>query len=93
MVKDVKVTQAASSKKKADEKPVEFAFGKENYIILLIGIVFIILGFVLMMGGGSEDPKVFNEAIFNSQRLTIAPILILVGFAIELFAIIKKPKD
>lgn len=93
MAKDIKTATVATPKKKIDEKPVEFAFGKENYILLLVGIFLIILGFVLMMGGGSDDPKVFNEAIYSFQRLTLAPILILAGFAVELFAIMKKPKE
>ena len=50
------------------------------------------LGFLLMIGGKSENPQVFNEAIFNFQRLTLAPILILAGYIIEIYAIMKKPK-
>jgi len=73
-------------------KAGEFAFGKENYRLMLIGLVFIIIGFILMIGGGSDDPNVFNPEIFNFRRLTIAPILILAGYAIEIFAIMKKPK-
>ena len=51
------------------------------------------IGFFLMSGGGSEDPNVFSDAIFNTQRLTIAPILILTGLVIEIFAILHKPKE
>ena len=93
MAKDVKVVPTATPKKKIDEKPVEFAFGRENYKMLFIGLAFIALGFILMVGGGSNDPKVFNQSIFDTQRLTIAPILILAGFVIEIFAIMKRPKD
>lgn len=71
----------------------EFAFGKENYRLLLIGLAFIALGFILMIGGGSKDPAVFNPAIFDFQRITLAPVLVLTGYIIELFAIMKKPKD
>ena len=53
----------------------------------------IIIGFVLMTGGGSKDPNVFNDAMFNFRRLTLAPILVLAGFAVEIVAIMKKPKD
>jgi hypothetical protein len=74
-------------------KTGEFAFGKENYKIMLIGLVFIIIGFLLMIGGGSDDPNVFNPEIFSFRRLTLAPILILAGYAIEIFAIMKKPKN
>ena len=70
-----------------------FAFGKENYHLLLIGLALIVLGFLLMIGGGSDDPKVFSQDIFNFRRLTLAPLLILAGYVVELFAIMKKPKD
>jgi hypothetical protein len=70
-----------------------FAFGKENYRLLLIGLALIVLGFLLMIGGGSKDPKVFSTGIFNFQRLTLAPLLILAGYVVEIFAIMKKPKD
>jgi hypothetical protein len=93
MTKDVKTTQSATAKKKSDEQAAEFAFGRENYILLLIGVGLIALGFILMIGGGSKDPKVFNDAMFDFRRLTLSPILILAGFVVEIFAIIKKPKD
>ncbi len=93
MTKEVKSTHTTPVRKKADDQPVEFAFGKENYILLLIGVALIALGFILMAGGGSKDPKVFNEAMFDFRRLTLAPILSLTGFVVEIFAIIKKPKD
>lgn len=51
------------------------------------------VGFVLMSGGGSDDPNVFSDAIFNTQRLTIAPVLILAGLVVEIFAILHKPKE
>ena len=92
MVKDVKAAPAAAPKKKVDEKPVEFAFGRGNYILLFIGLVLLALGFVLMAGGGSNDPKVFNNAMFDFQRLTLSTILILAGFVVEIFAIMKKSK-
>ena len=69
-----------------------FTFGKENYILMLIGIAFIITGFLLMMGGGSDDPTIFNPEIFNFRRITLAPLFVLTGFIIEIFAIMKKPK-
>jgi len=76
-----------------NEEPEMGIFDKHNYKFLLIGLGFILAGFLLMMGGGSESPDVFNEAIFGFQRLTLAPILILAGFAIEIYAIMSKPKD
>jgi hypothetical protein len=60
---------------------------------MLIGLVFIALGFILMIGGGSKDPNQFNPDIFSFRRITLAPILILAGYVIEIFAIMKKPKD
>ena len=60
---------------------------------MLIGIAVLLLGFMLMVGGGSDDPNVFNPALFNTQRLTIAPLLLLTGFIIEIFAIMLKPKE
>ena len=65
-------------------------FGKKNYIIVLIGLALMILGFVLMIGGGSSDPNVFNEKMFDFQRLTLAPILVLAGFVVEIVAIFWK---
>jgi len=70
-----------------------FAFSKENYRLLLIGLALIFVGFLLMIGGGSDDPNVFSEDIFNFRRMTLAPILILAGYVVEIFAIMKKPKD
>ena len=70
----------------------EFLFGKKNNIIMLIGIAFIILGFALMAGGGSDDPEVFNEAIYNFRRIRLAPTLVLIGLAIEIYAIMAKSK-
>ncbi len=77
---------------KADEKK-NFALGPENYRLMLIGFAAIVLGFVLMTGGGSDDPvHVFNPEMFSFRRITLAPILVLAGFAFEVYAIMKKPK-
>ena len=67
-----------------------FALGKENLRLLMIGFLIIVVGFVLMIGGNSNDPNVFNKEIFNFQRITLAPIVIMVGFIFEIFAIMKK---
>jgi hypothetical protein len=75
-----------------NDKSEMFNFGKQNYKILLLGLGFILVGFLLMMGGGSDSPNEFNEAMFGFQRLTLAPIFVLTGFAIEIYAIMKKPK-
>lgn len=71
-----------------------FALGKENYKLLIIGMGIIILGFILMIGGGSDDPNVFNaDVIFSFRRITLAPIVVLGGFIFEIWAIMKKPKE
>ncbi len=72
---------------------MNFAFKKTNYILLIIGLIFIGLGLLLMIGGGSEDPTKFSSEIFNFQRLTLAPILLATGFVIQLFAIMYKAKS
>lgn len=79
--------------KELENKKSDLAFGKENYILLLVGLAFIITGFILMTGGGSDDPNVFSEEIFSFRRITLAPIIVITGFVIEIFAIMKKPKD
>lgn len=68
----------------------DFAFGKENFMWLGISIVFIIVGFVLMSGGGSPDGISFNPEIFSKQRIVVAPIIIMVGYSLMIFAILKK---
>ncbi len=71
-----------------------FAFGKENFRILIAGVVIIIIGYLLMIGGGSDDPNQFHaDEIFSTRRVTVAPITILVGFVIVLLGIMKKSKD
>lgn len=70
-----------------------FPFERINFIIMLMGIVVIGFGYLLMVGGGSDDPNVFSEEIFSFRRLTLAPIVILLGFAIEVVAILYTPKN
>ena len=82
----------SKNSKQTENKPT-FVFERKNYIIMLIGLGLMALGYILMIGGGSDDPNVFNPAIFNAQRLTIAPLLILAGIGVELYAILHKPKD
>jgi len=80
------------SKKNTDKE--SFALTKENYIMLIIGFAIIVLGFILMIGGKSEDPSIFNEdEIFSFRRITLAPIIVLAGFIFEIWAIMKKPKS
>ncbi|SDX61721.1 DUF3098 domain-containing protein [Flavobacterium degerlachei] len=77
---------------KNNEQNPEFLFGKINYKILLIGIGVIILGFILMSGGGSDDPNVYSDAIFSFRRIRLAPTTVLIGFGITVYAILKNPK-
>lgn len=74
-----------------ESKPeFQFAFTKENYMWMIIGVVLIILGYVLLVGGGSNNPDEFNMALFNARRLVFAPIFIVGGLVVEVFAIMKK---
>lgn len=66
-------------------------FGRKNYIFMLIGLAIIALGFILMSGGGSDDPNVFDASIFSFRRIHLAPTLVLLGFAIEVYAILLNP--
>lgn len=71
-----------------------FAFGKENYRILIVGVIIVVIGYLLMIGGGSDDPTKFNaDEIFSFRRITLSPIVILAGFVVVLFGIMKKSKD
>ena len=76
-----------------EKSEIGFAFAKENYKLVLIGLGIIIFGFILMAGGGSDDPNVFDESIFSFTRITLAPIVVLVGFGFEIYAIMHKPKS
>jgi len=69
----------------------EFIFGKKNYKWLFIGLAFIAIGFILMAGGGSDDPNVFDESIFSWRRIRLAPTLVLIGFGIQVYAILLNP--
>lgn len=79
-----------NAEKKSDKG---FVFGPTNYKLMIVGVVIILIGFLLMTGGGSEDPNVFNPEIFSFRRVTLAPIVVLIGFVIEVFAILHKPSS
>lgn len=76
---------------KNNEITTHFLFERVNYKILLIGITVIALGFILMSGGASDDPNVFNEEIFNFRRIRLAPTVVLIGFGVTIYAILKNP--
>ena len=82
-----------SNDKKQPQVTNQSLFTKENYLWMLAGLVVMTIGFVLMSGGKSPDPKVFNDSeVYSTRRITIAPIFIIGGLLIEIFAIMKKPK-
>ena len=79
--------------KNENKEKLNFALGRENYKLLAIGFVIIVAGFLLMLGGKSEDPNVFSDKIFSFRRITLAPIVVLAGFIFEIWAIMKRPKN
>ena len=81
------------AKKKHSDSRQGFAFTRENYKLLIIGLVIIIVGFLLMAGGEAESPDKFNPEVFSFRRITLAPLVVLFGFAFEIYAIMKKPKE
>jgi hypothetical protein len=86
-----KITETTVSKNNTNNQSL---FGKENYMLMLAGLLVLGLGFFLMAGGKSSDPKVFDpKEVYSTTRITVAPILIVLGFIIEVVAIMKKPKS
>jgi hypothetical protein len=82
-----------SNKEELSQKG-NFAIPKENYKLILIGLGIIVLGFILMVGGGSDDPNVFNEKeLFSFRRISLSSIIVICGFVFEVYAIMKKPKS
>lgn len=71
----------------------QFAFGKENFVLLAISIVIIIIGFILLSGGQTSEETGFDPRIFDTRRIFIAPVVIMIGFFSVIYAILKKPKD
>jgi diaminopimelate decarboxylase len=76
-----------------NEKRFGMALEKVNYQLLAIAFGIVVVGFLLMMGGGSDDPDVFNEAIYSFRRITLAPMVVLFGFLFGIYAIMKKPSS
>lgn len=81
-----------NNNKEEQQQKQEFLFDNINYKILLIGIGVIVLGFILMSGGGSDNPNVFNEEVFSFRRIRLAPTTVLIGFGITIYSIFKKSK-
>jgi len=79
------------NKKPLHKQDLNFVFGKKNYTFMFIGLAVIALGFLLMAGGGSDDPNIFNPDIYSFRRIRLAPALVLLGFGIEVYAILVNP--
>lgn len=79
--------------KKEDKGFVEFAIAKDSYKFIAIGFAIIVVGFILMIGGHSDDPNVFNYEMFNFRRITLAPIIVMTGFIFEIWAIMRRPES
>ena len=78
-------------KKRKEATKSEFIFGKKNYKFMLIGLACIVVGFILMSGGGSDDPNVWNPDVFSWRRIRLAPTLVLIGFGFQVYAILLNP--
>jgi uncharacterized BrkB/YihY/UPF0761 family membrane protein len=77
---------------KKQQTSTGFALGRENYILLIIGLIVVIVGFALMAGGKSSSPNEFSKDIFSFRRITLAPVMVLFGFLFEIYAIMHKPR-
>lgn len=77
----------------ANNSKLQFAFQKKNYTLLFIGMAILAVGYALMSGGGTQDPKVFSEEIFSFRRITLAPLVILSGYVFVGYAIMHRPKN
>lgn len=69
-----------------------FAFGRENFILLFIALGLLLIGYVLMSGGKAESPEVYNPDVFSFRRITLAPLIVMAGYAVGIWAILKKSK-
>jgi hypothetical protein len=86
-----KPTPPPPASKQANSAP--FIFDRTNYLIMLAGVLVILAGFGLMIGGGTSNPNIFpKEELYSFRRITLAPIVVMIGFGIEIFAILKRPK-
>ncbi len=88
-----KTSTSSASKSAGVNEPIDtsaFAFGRENYVLLAISALVLIIGYMLMAGGKSSDPNVFNEEVFSFRRITLAPIVVIIGYIIGVYAIVKK---
>lgn len=80
-----------NQKKSKDTPKQEFIFQRRNYLFMFLGLALIALGFILMSGGGSDDPNVFRTDIYSFRRIKLAPTLVLIGLGLEVYAILLNP--
>lgn len=85
------VSELQTKTKKSKNKE-GFAFSKQNYVLMAIGLVIIFIGYALMYGGGSENPEEFNPGIFSFRRLHLSVVVVMSGYLFEIYAIMKQPK-
>ena len=89
----MKQTKPASPSRKPETAGIGTMFDKGNFMWMLLGLAVMAIGFILMAGGRSEDPNVFNkDEVYGFRRITVAPIIILAGLVIEIVAIFRRPK-
>ncbi len=91
---NAKISSASTVKSTVAKDPIintaAFAFGRENYVLLGISAIVLIIGYMLMAGGKPTDPSIFNEEVFSFRRITLAPIVVIIGYVIGVYAIVKK---
>ncbi len=88
----VKQKNADKKAQQLKEREEQMPLGRRNYVWMLIGLALLLAGFLLMAGGGSDDPTVFNEKMFSFRRVTLAPIVVIAGFVVEVYAIMSRRK-
>lgn len=88
MSKIAKDKKSFSTGEKTDD--AAFAFGRENYILLLLSAAILLVGYFLMAGGRADNPNEFNEAVFSFRRISLAPVIVMLGYALGIYAIVKK---
>lgn len=92
--KPVSKPKVDAPKSTNSKTPATFMFNKDNYTLMIIGIVVVIIGFLLMIGSNNVNPNVFPaDEIYSFRRITLAPLVVMIGFGIEIFAILKKPAE
>jgi NADH:ubiquinone oxidoreductase subunit K len=89
----MKKTNPAKSKTSQEVHNDTFVFTRKNYLIMIVSVLIVLLGYILMIGGGAEDPTAFSDEIFNFRRITLSPVLILFGFGLGVFAIFYTSKE